>query len=128
MLRFDRLMIGLMCSLCLFAASGCAIQYFDPATGTEHLWGFGHLRMKVGDVNEGVRAVVTGTETLGIAAGSVASERRITVGWERVSRFRVLDADSSVRLEWPSADLFSVRLGSAFPTDHRSSDETKDKN
>ena len=123
MLRLDRLKTGLVFSLCLIAGSGCAIQYFDPETGTEHLWGFGHMRMKVGKVNEGVQAIVTGTDTLGIAAGSVASERRITVGWERVSRFRVVDADSSVRLEWPSTDLFSVRLGSTFPTDHRSSDK-----
>jgi hypothetical protein len=123
MLRFDRLMIGLMCSLCLFAGSGCAIQYFDPETGTEHLWGIGYMRMKVGQANEGVRAVVTGTDTLGIA-GSVGSRGRITLGWERLSQFRVFDTDTSVRLEWPSADLFSVRIGSTFPT-HRSSDDSK---
>ena len=116
-----------MISLCLFAGSGCAIQYFDPETGTEHLWGFGHMRMKVGQADEGVRAVVTGTDTLGLSAGSVASERRITLGWERLSQVRVLDSDTSVRLEWPSADVFSIRLGSAFPMDH-SHDETKGKN
>ena len=24
---------------------GCAVHYFDAQTGTEHLWGFGHLKM-----------------------------------------------------------------------------------
>jgi hypothetical protein len=127
MLRFDRLMTGLMCSLCLFAGSGCAVQYFDPETGTEHLWGIGHMRMKVGQANEGVRAVVTGTDTLGLSAGSVASEWRITLGWERLSQFRVLDTDTSVRLEWPSSDLFSVRVGSTFPADFKSSKDIRNK-
>ena len=27
-------------------SSGCAIKHYDASTGTEHLWGFGHLKMK----------------------------------------------------------------------------------
>jgi hypothetical protein len=105
-----------MCLLVLATlASSCAILYFDPATGTEHLWGIGHMRMKVGEPNEGVRAVVTGTDTLGIAAGSVASERRFTLGWERLSRLRVIDENTTVRFEWPTADLFMLRIGSDLP-------------
>jgi hypothetical protein len=114
MLRFVPLVTQLMVSLSLFAGSGCAIQYFDPATGTEHLWGIGHMRMKVGQANEGVRAVVSGTDTLGIAAGSIASERRITVGWERLSQIQVIGEDTAVTLEWPTSDLFTVRVGSVM--------------
>ena len=48
---------------------GCAIHYFDSETGTEHIWGFGHMQMKVSASNEGVRAIVRGTETVGVAIG-----------------------------------------------------------
>ena len=44
--------------LCAVLPSGCAIHYFDAETGTEHLWGFGHLKMKVGELREGLQAVV----------------------------------------------------------------------
>jgi len=95
----------------LFGLSGCAIQYFDASTGTEHLWGIGHMRMKVTTPDNGVRAVVTGTDTLGIAAGSVASERRITIGWERYSQIQVIAEDTALSLEWPTSDLFGKTRG-----------------
>lgn len=62
--------------------NGCAIHYFDPETGIEHLWGIGHMRMKVGEANEGVRAVVVGTDTLGMAAGSTVYDRYVALGWQ----------------------------------------------
>ncbi|MGH7773247.1 MAG: hypothetical protein ACREQA_13555 [Candidatus Binatia bacterium] len=35
--------------ICLFPTvlAGCAVHYLDPDTGAEHVWGFGHLVMKV---------------------------------------------------------------------------------
>ena len=100
--------------------NGCAIHYFDPETGIEHLWGIGHMRMKVGEANEGVRAVVVGTDTLGMAAGSTVYDRYVALGWQRLSRLRVVGQDTAVRLEWPTSDLFSVRAGSELPPDlHR---------
>ena len=96
-------------------AGGCALHYYDPDTGTEHLWGIGHMRMKVGETNEGVRAVVTGTDTVGIAGGSGPSERYLTIGWQRLSRLQVLDSDTSIRLEWPRSDFSSVRVGNDLP-------------
>ena len=100
---------------CFCLLNGCAIHYFDRSTGTEHIWGIGHMRMKLGKANEGVRAVVTGTDTLGIAAGSGLSERYVALGWQRLSRLQVVGEDSVVRLEWPTSDLFSVRVGSELP-------------
>jgi hypothetical protein len=29
-----------------FVCSGCAVHYYSASTGTEHLWGFGHLKMR----------------------------------------------------------------------------------
>lgn len=34
-------------SMAMLPACSCAVHYFDPHTGTEHLWGVGHLKMKV---------------------------------------------------------------------------------
>ncbi len=46
--------------LILWTTTGCAVHYYDPKTGAEHIWGVGHLVMKVSAPNEGVRAVVSG--------------------------------------------------------------------
>ncbi|MFT4589665.1 MAG: hypothetical protein ACI8QF_003782, partial [Limisphaerales bacterium] len=53
---------AVLAAVSLAFASGCAVHYYDKETGTEHLWGFGHLRMKAEPSEDGVvRAVMTGT-------------------------------------------------------------------
>jgi hypothetical protein len=116
----SRIMDALVVLVLVFPLNGCAIHYFNAETGTEHLWGIGHMRMKIGEVNEGVRAVFTETNTLGMAAGSATYDRYVAVGWQRLSRLQVVDEDTAVRLDWPTSDLFSVRVGSDVPPDlHR---------
>jgi hypothetical protein len=105
--------IGLTTSV--LCASGCAIHYFDPATGTEHLWGFGHMKMKVAAPNEGLQAVVHGTGTVGIALGTLERQSYFHVGVQRRERLDVVDEDTAIRFEWPTNDLFHVRVGSEFP-------------
>jgi hypothetical protein len=104
---------------CMLAAigllSGCAIHWYDENTQTEHLLGFGHLKMKVAEPNEGVRAVVTGTETLGLAFRSDKREGYFLIGWQELSRLRAIDENTQIRFEWPSSDFFTVRLGTEFP-------------
>ncbi len=94
---------------------GCAIHYFDSETGTEHLWGFGHMQMKVSPPTEGVQAVVRGTDVLGLSIGSADQQVYFTAGWHRVHRLDVIAESTAVRLEWPSADFAEVRVGTAFP-------------
>jgi hypothetical protein len=121
---FSRIKIVVLILAAIALLSGCAIHYFDPETGTEHLWGIGHMRMKIGDANEGVRAVFAGTDTLGMAAGSTVYDRYVALGWQRLSRLQVVGEDTAVRLEWPTSDLFSVRAGSELPPDlHRDADQ-----
>jgi hypothetical protein len=94
---------------------GCAIHYYDSETGTYHLFGFGHMRMRISEPNEGVRAVVSGTESAGLAFGSGPEDGFLVLGWQKSSRLSAIDENTAVRLEWPTADVFQVRVGSEFP-------------
>ena len=103
-------------------ASGCAVHYYDKETGTEHLWGFGHLRMKAEPSNDAVvRSVVTGTETLGFSVSAGEENRGIGLGYDNRKKMNVLD-DASVALEFPTnslpwrrMNLFDARVGAAPP-------------
>lgn len=101
--------------LAAWLSAGCAIHYFDAATGTEHIWGIGHLKMKAAAPEEGVRAVVRGTDVVGISFGRADQQLYVTVGWHRIQRLDVLAEDTALRLEWPGSDFSGVRVGSAFP-------------
>lgn len=94
--------------------TGCAVHYYDKKNGTEHLWGFGHLKMKAPRPDEGVQALVTGTETLGFAIGAGEEEYHIGVGWDYRRRI-VISSNATVRLEWPNGDFFNVRVGTVPP-------------
>ncbi len=105
----------LVCAWLALPLSGCAIHYFDPKTGTEHLWGFGHMKMKIGLPNEGLQAVVRGTDVLGISVGSTDRQSYLTAGWHHLQRLDVVTESTAVRFEWPNSDFACVRVGSEFP-------------
>ncbi len=42
-----RLWWVLLLLLTIVGQGGCAVQYYDPATQTDHLWGVGHFKMRV---------------------------------------------------------------------------------
>lgn len=109
--------------------SGCAIHYYDKDTGVEHLVGFGHMKMKVSEPNEGVKAVVTGTEAYGFAAGTNEDGAALSLGWARSSHLKIMEEDASVRIEWPTNSLFNVRVGTEPPFLHdQAMKETMEKN
>ena len=95
-------------------ATGCSVHYYESNSGTEHLWGFGHLKMKAAPPSEGVQAVVKGTETLGFDLGAGEDDYRIALGWQ-YRRQIVVSSNSAVRLEWPNGDFFNVRVGTRLP-------------
>lgn len=97
----------------LFLA-GCAVHYYDPKTGTEHLWGLGHMKMKAAPPNEGVLSLVKGTETLGFNLSAGREDYHLGVGWDYRRRI-VVSSNAAVRLEWPNGDFFNVRVGTAPP-------------
>lgn len=94
--------------------TSCAVHYYDKTTGTEHLWGFGHLKMAVRPSSEGVRAVIKGTQTLGLGLGLGREDYYLSAGWNNQRILNVAD-NTSVRFEWPTADFFNVRAGTNFP-------------
>jgi hypothetical protein len=103
-------------ALALFVlTSGCAVRYYDAKTGTEHVWGFGHLRMKSAPVQaSGVESVISGTSTLGLSLGTGREDYYVTAGWDYRRRI-VLGTNAAFALEWPRADFFNVRIGTNPP-------------
>lgn len=110
--------IAMLCRLmfCAFTLmpTGCAIHYYDKRTGTEHVWGLAHMRMKSAPVDDGIGAVVTGVETHGLSVGLGSQESHVTAGWDNRRRI-VMGSNAAVRLEWPNSSFFNVRVGTAPP-------------
>lgn len=91
------------------------MYYADPKTGAQHLWGVGHLSMRVGPPAEGKKAVVHGFTVCGLAAGIADGTPFVSVGWERQQTVDILDSNTAVRLEYPTSDLMTIRVGGAPP-------------
>jgi len=112
-----------------FVLTGCAVHYYDTATGTEHIWGFGHMKMKATKPNESLQAVVYGTDTIGVSIGKAANQNYLTIGWQNLEYIDILKESTSIRLEWPNSDFINVRIGSKFPKDEKPSiNERKKEN
>jgi hypothetical protein len=118
-----------MCAKCVIAitgfallvasSTGCAVHYYYKKTGVEHLWGFGHMKMAVQPSSEGVRAIVKGTQTLGLGLGLGREEYSLSAGWNDQRILKVAD-DTTVRFEWPVGSFFNVRVGTNVPPAYRS--------
>ena len=116
------LLLALALCAVMFVLSGCAIHHFDPRTGTEHLWGFGHLKMKVAP-ESGAQPVITGTRLLGLSLRGGRDDYGLTAGWECRSRI-TMPPSGSLLLQWPTnvsplpremRDLFTLRVGTNLP-------------
>jgi hypothetical protein len=114
--NLNRHLTVLIASAGLVVGNGCAIHYYDPKTGTEHVWGIGHMKMKLAAENEGLQAVIRGTDTLGFSVGSAPDQNYFSIGWQRLQALNVVAKETVVRIEWPNSDFVNVRIGSQFPT------------
>lgn len=110
-----RVCLAVRVALLTALVPGCAIHYFDQKTGTEHLWGIGHMKVKVSQPSEGLQAVVRGVDVIGVGGGRVADEGYLALGWQSQQRMDILNEDTSIRLEWCGSDFANVRVGSEFP-------------
>ena len=102
--------------LCLvaFFQSGCALHYYDKRTGTEHVWGVGHMRMKAAPVTENIDSVVAGTSIVGVALGAGREDYYLSAGWDYRRRI-VIGTNAALTLEWPNADFFNVYVSDKPP-------------
>ena len=121
-----RCQIAFILSLIVFTSvsggpTGCAVHYFDSKNGTEHLWGFGHLKMKATVAHEGVKSVVRGSEVLGLSAGWLDHRPSVIAGWNRQEQLEIVNPDTMIRLEWPDSSFFNIRIGTNFPSEFLSS-------
>ena len=91
--------------------SGCAVRYHDAATGTDHLWGFGHFAARATLPNEGRVAVVRGSDILGLGIDVSPARPQFVLGWSREIRVDVLSTDTAVELRHPE-NLFEIAVGS----------------
>jgi hypothetical protein len=107
--------------------SGCAVHYYDGNTQTEHLWGLGHMKMKYLEPNEGLQAVVHGTDVAGVSLGKADKHGYFTVGWHRIEFIDVVKESIAIRIEWPTNDFVNVRIGSRFPNTTFSPLETQSR-
>lgn len=100
----------------LILLTGCGVHYFDQKTGVEHLWGFGHLRMKVQpDQTNGVQAVMKGYQMVGLQLVAGQDEYGMVVGYGDRHMLYVNPTNAAFGLEWPTASFFNIRVGTNFP-------------
>jgi hypothetical protein len=120
----QRLLWVTLLPLVIVGHGGCAVQYYDEITRTDHLWGVGHFKMKVVPPQEGVQAMVKGTAVIGASLKIAPDDTHLMFGWDETSQMAVTSEGASVRFEWPSNDLFSVRVGAhpPFGSDDEKSD------
>ncbi|SPD74812.1 exported hypothetical protein [uncultured Desulfobacterium sp.] len=100
----------------LITASGCAVHYFDPENNVEHIWGLGHMAMKVSAPDGGIKAVGKRTDIAGISISRTKEGVSLDVGWSTMQRIEVVDEDLPLCLSWPrGSSFYSARVGSGFP-------------
>lgn len=83
--------------LAMVVYTGCAVQYYDPVTHTDHLWGFGHFRMKVAPASEGVQAIVKGATVVGASVKIAPDDTHLAVGWDKSTQMAVMSEGAGER-------------------------------
>ncbi len=104
--------------------TGCAIYYRDLDSGAEHIWGFGHLAMKVTPPLEGKRAIIRRATLTGVAVGTGQGSFGISVGYDRNESILVYDENTAISIQRPpNNDFFYFKIGTAPPGAFSKSDK-----
>lgn len=112
-------------------STGCAIHYYDQASGTEHLWGIGHMKMRavpqardIVPPTNAVMAFTTRVQNLGVSVLAGPEQAGIIAGFDSRSRVIIKNDSSHFYVLWPSntvrlprdlQNLFNIRVGPEFP-------------
>ena len=106
-----------LAGLAAFMYLGCAVQYYDQDTGAEHIWGFGHLSMKVTSPKEEKQALIQRTTLTGIAVGLDNGSFGLSIGWDQRERIHIYDPNTAISIDRPpSNDFFYFKIGT-YPPD-----------
>lgn len=105
--------------LLALAGSGCGFHYYDARTGVEHVWGFGHLQMRVLPPTNGVQAVIKGYSIVGAKMGGSPDDYGLSLGYDSRRMIFISPVDAQFCLQWPDANFFNVRIGTNLPPDFK---------
>jgi len=112
--------------------SSCAVYYRDRDSGAEHIWGFGHLSMKVVPPTEKKQAIIQRTTLTGIAVGLDNGSFGLSVGWDQREHMLIYDDNTAISIQRPPTnDFFYFKIGTYPPDsgiipDTNNSNETKE--
>jgi len=106
--------------------SGCAVYYRDRESGTEHIWGFGHLAMKVTPPLEGKKALIQKMTLTGVAVGIDNGSMGVSVGYDDREHILIYDENTTITIQRPpSNDFFYFKIGT-YPPDLESDAKPSD--
>ena len=115
MQSYFHLVARLFAGLCALLMSGCGFHYFDSKNGVDHLWGFGHLRMRTLPPTNGVEAVIKGYTMVGVKVGGSQEDYGVSVGYDDRKMIFLNPTNAAFRIEWPRAGWFNIRIGTNVP-------------
>ena len=92
--------------------TGCTVSYYDERASELHVFGVGHMRMKVPE-DDG-HTVYYQVDAYGATAGKTRDGAHAGIGLYRETGVDVAD-DTALCFEWPDGSLFNIRIGQAFP-------------
>lgn len=97
--------------------AGCAVYYRDRESGAEHIWGFGHLAMKVTSPLEGKKALIQKMTLTGMAVGIDNGSMGASVGYDEREHILIYDENTAITIQrLPSNDFFYFKIGT-YPTE-----------
>jgi len=111
--------------LAISLLSGCAVYYRDRESGAEHIWGFGHLSMKVIPPLEEKQALIQRTTLTGVAIGMDNGSLGMSVGFDQREHILIYDENVALTIQRPpSNDFFYFKIGT-YPIEREILPDTK---
>ena len=108
-----------------FQVFGCAVYYRDRESGAEHIWGFGHLSMKVIPPVEEKQALIQKTTLTGVAIGMDNGSLGMSVGFDQREHILIYDENVALTIKRPpSNDFFYFKIGT-YPIELESLPDTQ---
>lgn len=98
-------------------STGCSVHYYDDKTGTEHLWGIGHMKMKIVNASDKTKtqAVLVGLKTVGLRLDLAPTTSGLSLGFDDTRSAIILDSATPLKIQTDSGEPFTLQLGTPPP-------------